>query len=422
MKTLRTLPPFFCVPAIVLINSVSCYAFEIKTFNDENISLTSPIFCSAYKPERYCSSYVLQKAGWGSLTVKVNPLKKLAPPKGTDPVMQILNKSIWATIPTPEPNQQNQPSPWKFISAGDKTLSGSLTVVKYKPWAYKDGTLVGIDLTENPGPTQFIGTGQVGGLFKAEFLPGINDPQPLSKDDSNNKFHWIQIVSSNTTSEIFVTETRKAENTSQYGVKEEGRVDVGGEQKDTAYYNHPRYGNLFTPFYDTGFDAASRSAGQFADVPFRAFEIENKNGHNWSADLYLVQQLEGNQVEIYDGIRYGWSSSFTKELQAALPADIPSSGSPTSPKRPQTICGRGWPPSCCVAWGFDYSTNGVANKGTLSLDPEFQDNSIYENNATTDPTAVPSPALLPTLATAGIYHGRKWRKRKQTQKDNDIAA
>jgi hypothetical protein len=389
-----------------------CYAFKIApVITRDSEYLNSNSYCDPDNGsiQLYCSSYSIQKAGQGTLAIEASRLKWIEP-KSDSPILQVLNNSPWATTAGPK---------WSFESS-KKSLAGTLEIAKYKPIVSYNNIVKGFTPGEDPDVTPNIpSSGYIGGYLRAEFLPAGTDPQPSSP---TNKLHWIQAISSNHGGVIYGFNPSK--NNINYGVIDVNKIDVIEEQKDTAWIQNPSpiYGNLFNPYYDGyyGYGLRLDFPAKFLDLPSRVNSIEKPN--NWTAQLYLAEEYEPNKVRIYDGIEWGWSSSFTKELQAALPADIPSSGSPTSPKRPSYACGRGWPISCCTPWGLDYSTSGVVSKGTLSLDPEFQDNSIYENNATTDPTAVPTPALLPTLATAGIYHGRKWRKRKQAQKDNDIAA
>jgi hypothetical protein len=180
-----------------------------------------------------------------------------------------------------------------------------------------------------------------------------------------------------------------------------------------------------TPLYWSQFNSSV-----FLDRPEDPFPYGGPQGEDeyFNAKLFAAkvtpnQNLASNTiVTLYDGVSWGWKSTIRRTPSS--PPNKLSSALPPSPDSPRERlfydCSRYYTISCCSAWG--YASVDPLLRGTLSLDPEFQDNSIYENNATTDPTAVPTPALLPTLATAGIYHGRKWRKRKQAQKDNDIAA
>jgi hypothetical protein len=415
MKPFKALLFLSSSSLVLFSRSTICYAFDVKPVIPFDASyLFNKDFCSVGNPERYCSSYSLQQSGWGTLTVNAPALKVLTPPKADSAVMEVLRKSSWT-------QGAMGSTPWTFETS-TKSLEGELEILKYKPFVNRGADIKGL-IPSIPGPGDepviFGLTGTVGGYLRAKFLPLGNDPKPLIYNNPQaNTFHWIQFVSSNHAAII----VGNGVPTATYGAKETNKVDVTTQQMNpsnaTSVFNTPD-GRLFTPFYDTVYNK-NIPDGEFVDYSYRTTDITEP--HDWTAQLYLAEEYQPNKVRIYDGIEWGWNSSFTKGTQAALPADIPSSGSPTSPKRPSYACGRGWPISCCTPWGLDYSTNGVVSKGTLSLDPEFQDNSIYENNATTDPTAVPSPALLPTLATAGIYHGRKWRKRKQAKKDNDIAA
>jgi hypothetical protein len=410
-------------PLLALIETTACYAIAFKPVSSFDSSfLNSADFCDTNSPQKYCSSYSVQENGWGTLTVKTKQLQSIDLPTTNSSVLQVLQNSPWAK----SSNYQ-----WSFQPA-KTSLQGYLEILHYKPVVRRRNDIKGVALTANGtqvSEPDFAGklffNGAIGANFRAKFVPGAGDPQPLGAS-SNNKFHWIQLISSNHGAIVYKFPGNINKSKSSYGMQDLNKIDVIEEQKDTQYVGAVVSGNpfakVFSPYYDTIYNNISQ-IDEFFDLPYRSSEVEKP--HEWSAELYLVEEYEPNKVNIYDGIRWGWSSSFTKDTQAALPEDIPSSGSPTPPKRPQTICAPGWPITCCIAWGHwgdDYSSNGVINKGTLSLDPEFQDNSIYENNAITDPTAVPTPALLPTLATAGIYHGRKWRKRKQTRKDNDIAA
>jgi hypothetical protein len=173
-----------------------------------------------------------------------------------------------------------------------------------------------------------------------------------------------------------------------------------------------------TPLYYAGFNSSS-----FYDRPedpnFYGKEDEEgnyKDGY-FNAELFaakVVSNGDNTIVTLYDGISWGWRSEISR---IPLRSDKSSSALPPSPDPPRTArrrpCPAGMPIHSCIIFGYDYGGNGYAQVPLTEIAPSQSD--------PTNTTPVPTPAILPSLIATGIYHGKKWRKRKKQQADRTAA-
>jgi hypothetical protein len=173
-----------------------------------------------------------------------------------------------------------------------------------------------------------------------------------------------------------------------------------------------------TPFYygEKSLSWNAQSPYYFSDQPSR---IDSEQDHYWRAKLFIAQQYEGTKtVEIFDGIAWGWENKVLREITPPrdLMASLTDPSPPTAPSKRYTCPSYNSVTSTCYG-GWSYNKTNLVGTGTLDFDPASTVN--LPNSA--DPEPVPTPAILPSLIATGIYHGKKWRKRKKQQTDRTAA-
>jgi hypothetical protein len=154
------------------------------------------------------------------------------------------------------------------------------------------------------------------------------------------------------------------------------------------------------------------NASFFLDRPITPLFNQNQF---FDAEVFLAVQDKGQRITLYDGVRWGFQSFVTRvppvypDRLSMLP---PSQDLPRNPQ----------PNGRCFGDASCY--------GNYYADSINSDLIIAESNLLSDPNAlqtqeaesVPTPALLPGMIATGIYHGRKWRKRKRQNSDSDNIA
>ncbi|MDY7013571.1 MAG: hypothetical protein SVX43_08190, partial [Cyanobacteriota bacterium] len=125
---------------------------------------------------------------------------------------------------------------------------------------------------------------------------------PLGSDPVGNNIHWIQRVVNNHA----VTSTLNQSIELPHGTPED-KIDVLQEQTNPNFVDPQNPQRLvFNPYYDTYSPLANQVS--FADRPGRRDIFDN---HDWYAELYLVEEIAPQTVKIYNGISWGWESTFT---------------------------------------------------------------------------------------------------------------
>jgi hypothetical protein len=228
MKFNKVVVLLSCSSLWLIAKSKSSYAFDFRpVITYDSSYLNGDSFCDSGNSQKYCSSYSVQQSGWGTLTVKASKLELLPPPKSDSSILQVLQSSPWANVAQP-PLQ-----PWSFESS-NKSLDGFLEILKYKPIVSYGNTVKGFVSGEDPFvQPQFPPTGYIGGYLSAVFYPQGNDPIPLGANNPNNKFHWIQAISSNAGGVIYGFNQNKS--IIAYGRQDKNKIDVIEEQKDPRY-------------------------------------------------------------------------------------------------------------------------------------------------------------------------------------------
>ncbi len=163
-----------------------------------------------------------------------------------------------------------------------------------------------------------------------------------------------------------------------------------------------------TPYYPI-IDLNDRS--KILDRP-RIASLANR-AERFNAETYVVQVANDNSsggFTLYDGVAWGWDNRLARKKSTG---DFTSAPILAGAPQPQD---NGLCPGDASCYG-NYpiavtSSDLIVSDSTLLLDPSMASKSA-------DITAVPTPALLPGMIATGIYHGRKWRKRKQRNQNND---
>lgn len=174
---------------------------------------------------------------------------------------------------------------WTFKTA-TKNLAGTFSVevyaARYRP--IPNVTLENVVAAEFL--LQYHPYRAFNGSYPNPTFSGYPNPTP-----QNNDLHWIQLVTSNHGTKAFTNGQT---------------IDLGHgtqQSKIDAFFD-PITGRQPTPYYTF----ASTSEDTFYDIPYRSDITEN---HNWSAQLYLVEQTAPKTVTIYNGISWGWTNTFT---------------------------------------------------------------------------------------------------------------
>lgn len=255
---------------------------------------------------------------------------------------------------------------WEVVDApkrrgSQSSLNGTFDIKRYEPCEF--GPVCDISTGSGTGlaaPTKQSAT--IGALLGLVYLPATGDPSGIQTN-------YIQKLNTSYT-------------TCVGQVPKQDKIDSCSS----------------SPYY-----LPNNGAG-FVDRPVSPDYL---NDQFFNAELYLVQPGVGNKATMYDGIAWGWKSTVTKIPKS--PTSLLSPSAPSAPSSPPLRYGY------CISDPFTYctyaSTASILSTSTLNLD-EREINS-------TDPSTIPTPALLPGIVATGIYHGRKWRKRKQkSQSDN----
>jgi hypothetical protein len=270
----------------------------------------------------------------------------------------------------------SQYSNWYYSSALDR-LTGDFIVSEYTAC----------------GPTQLCGGGDLGLVGAGFDITYAAAPGEFQPSDGSN---WVQRIRSN-----------HSINGVHTGKLSEDSLD------DSPSQEHPLYQSVYR-----------NTSGRFTDSPARN---DPYNPHTWIGELFLVETMgpkSNKEFIIYDGIGWGWGNKL-KRQQNQCPANIavtasgdcPTTAAMLGPNSPSSV-------NKVPAWRCpgDASCYGNYNRAFASSELIVSESTLLLDPSATselDPPAVPTPALLPGMIATGIYHGRKWRKRKQRNQEND---
>jgi hypothetical protein len=150
----------------------------------------------------------------------------------------------------------------------------------------------------------------------------------------------------------------------------------------------------------------------YMDVPFTD---RRRTSNVFKAATFFARKGQNNSVTLYDGVSWGWSNNVTRKFIKPnnISSSQPSQSSPFSPLKPP--CPAGMPIQSCIAFGYDH---GGVSYAQVPIE-EIANSQLSFDEPAAAPESVPTPALLPGMIATGIYHGRKWRKRKQQNQNND---
>jgi hypothetical protein len=144
-------------------------------------------------------------------------------------------------------------------------------------------------------------TGTMGG---ANFIVDITDPNNVLPAVPGT-LHWVQWVNDNAN----ITGFDGANLTAPMGLgNHENTIDGSYPQPGAT----PPYAG--SPFYDSfgpGETPFATSPPHFTDTPSRIEPNATVPVIVWDADLYLVSQTAANQITFYDGLEWGWDTTFT---------------------------------------------------------------------------------------------------------------
>jgi hypothetical protein len=175
------------------------------------------------------------------------------------------------------------------------------------------------------------------------------------------------------------------------------------------------------PYYTAGgFLRTSSSTWLFEDAP----QVGNiYDSFRWTGQLFLAQVIEPpplppeitakTVIKIYDGVQWGWESIFRPENQNRISSLLPS-----------PLPGASLPSYCSelIYDGNGYYCSANALEPSVNSDFTAAPSQQIELVSNSDAKEIPTPAILPSLVATGIYHGRKWRKRKQQNQNCDTTA
>jgi hypothetical protein len=201
--------------------------------------------------------------------------------------------------------------------------------------------------------------------------------------------------------------------------------DAGWVQRTSNNYGPTCQGIMFSTNKLDNFCNASAPYYDLRDPQFADRPGWSKGGENtilkFVGDVYIVREIDDHHIVVYNGVRWGWLNA---PLRGASKASVESSlliaateaASPL-PKKERDVpmsCPPGMPIQSCIAFGYYSYEEGLLPESTLTFDAVAHGSSVSPESE-----AVPTPALLPGMIATGIYHGRKWRKRKQQNQNND---
>jgi hypothetical protein len=261
---------------------------------------------------------------------------------------------------------------WNFKSA-PRELQGSFKVRNYLACGY--GTLCGLELPIDPD--EELRDDGVGASFLLQYNPASQDPQP-----GQGRIHWIQMA----------------------------RASFAGRRP--GYVSHiPFIDNRLgrsTPYAD---DAVPEyiNENSFLDIPYNPGLGEARKNQYFEAQLHLVEETTSpnsrrREVNIYDGIRWGWKSQVSRDIDDICPLSY-STGSACPPPPP--------PPPPCYG-----SSGGGGCVQTLSARTASQRSSIPDSDKTSQkPISIPeSTSALGLLALVAwsVVKALKIHKDKQS--------
>jgi hypothetical protein len=285
------------------------------------------------------------------------------------------------------------PDKWTYRVAeardGEFSLRGNFNSTIYQPCPLDENACSHSNLNELGGPNKpFLSVLRSGRTVGAELALSYT---PLSGEPSGSNANYLQILSVSYASRL----------TGPYKDNVPA-IDVNYEQ------------GLVTPLFLTSY--AIPAGTFFYDRP--ETELSDRR-QSFKADLFFVEQGSGNKITIYDGVSWGFEN-FVGRVPKPDPnqlTSLPPSQKPSRTAR-RPPCPAGMPIQSCIAFGFDYG--GVSYAG-VPLE-EIAPSELSFDEPAAAPESVPTPALLPGMIATGIYHGRKWRKRRQQIDSDNIAA
>jgi hypothetical protein len=394
------------------------YASDIA----QGVTLTrnNPSFPPPQRRQKQTGKYFGAKIT-ATVTTTLKPLQTVTPQATLSN-----NLSIFNTL-----KQQTYQSGTFTFTLGGK-ISQDLIVDDYVACAIDvNGCGSGIATTRNPNISITQSAGAAISAFynplRPSTIPGGINPLPNSQPLSS--LRWIQVVEEKETPPKRPTITK---------VKVDGLVPQGTVNPLDPFYPFPfpQIGN---------FDREQPTTQTFimTDTPQRGGSSDILARWNWTGYLFLARLDAPGQVTLFEnGFSWGWDSNATNVRRVtSLPYNVASAcGSIECPDTVPYI-----PPpfecysgnlSCCSCIPRSYASSpSIVSEGILDVDAFTQlDESILEAIDVSEethiskdlvgqsPTPVPTPALLPSIVATGIWHGRKWRKRKHTETLEDQAA
>jgi hypothetical protein len=210
-----------------------------------------------------------------SLAFSINPLRPVGATQNWDP-----DESYTLTNERTGMTRLN-PTAVQSITLGGTPLFRELLESKFSNWTFNRA---GNDLAGSFEIQIYDAVGAfnvVGAHLRLQYIPGIN-PGINNPTPNGNNLHWIQRV----------FDDHNITNNSGHG-NPENIIDIGS--------------GVTNPFYDTAFSADETN---FSDFSSRGDTDKN---HNWSAELYLVEETGPQEVTIYNGIQWGWNNEVVPE-------------------------------------------------------------------------------------------------------------
>lgn len=178
-------------------------------------------------------------------------------------------------------NPNSDFSDWTFNKG--RNLNGSFNVLQYFPCNRQ--TPCGV--SQNPDSANVIKTDGIGALLDLQYIAGNDDPK-FGETEQTNKLHWIQQLS--------FTITDPSDTSSS---QTQNLIDIGAQS-----------GEVRLPYYDASYSLFpdSPSLDRFIDRPYRG---DSEFNYTFLANLYLVEETAPKTVTVYNGISWGWQSTYT---------------------------------------------------------------------------------------------------------------
>jgi hypothetical protein len=292
---------------------------------------------------------------------------------------------------------------WNFTTGN--SLTGTMDLLAYAPCRpgsncpalYPDQTVTTISQT-------IIEQDQSGGSIVAKYTNTTSTPNPFG---SYNNLRWIQRAKSNYLATACVNQ---------------GIFNYDSIDNSTCGSGNPYYDNVFGPVGPGQVRGVGNALGDRprADAG-KSTATTDATETSFFAETYLAEEIGNKNVKIYDGFSWGWRKKYLGKFQ-----DVPASPLLASLLRPPARPGLGCLETsngdvyyCSRQYAGDSSANlAIQENLDFTVDPSQQ----LEFAPASNVESVPTPAMLPGLVATGIYHGRKWRKRKQQNQNSDNAA